>query len=275
MTVDPQLSRQAKTLEDCCSPSLFRWWDSPPGGVKVMERPDDEESPGATGGEGDGRDTTPVHNTGTPDGMAALGVMLQGFMLNQQQSMQQAMQSMQQQMQQQISQLQEEVQKGKTKQQCVVAPLPAANPDTLTRPAPQSRDPAEEVSGEHVDKKEEAAEMDIEEKEPVPKARQSKPRKEDSSGETTQEEDPVTLTTQVPSSPGKLAQKRLQRFQGPAEEVSCTHVGKNEEKAERPHPEILAPSPYKPEKGLGEYIHQEKQRELKTMFLFRFMSVNN
>ena len=111
-----------------------------------MERPDDEESPGATGGEGDGRDITPVHNTGTPDGMAALGVMLQGFMLNQQQSMQQqqqsmqqAMQSMQQQMQQQISQLQEEVQKGKTKQQCVVAPLPAANPDTLTRPAPQSR----------------------------------------------------------------------------------------------------------------------------------------
>lgn len=111
--------------------------DSPPGGLKVMEKPDDEGSPGATGGEGDGRDATPVHSTGTPDGIAALGAMLQGFMLVQQQQ-QQSMQTMQQQMQQQISQLQEEVQNGKTKQLCVVTPLPAANPDTLTRPAPQS-----------------------------------------------------------------------------------------------------------------------------------------
>ncbi|XP_045567653.1 interferon-induced very large GTPase 1 isoform X4 [Salmo salar] len=255
-----------------------------------MEKPDDEGSPGATGGEGDGRDTTPVHSTGTPDGIAALGAMLQGFMLVQQQQ-QQSMQTMQQQMQQQISQLQEEVQNGKTKQLCVVTPLPAANPDTLTRPAPQSLDPAEEVLAEHLDKKEEEAEREFEEKEPVTKARQSKPKKEDSSGETTKEEDPVTLTTQVPTSPGKLAQNRLQRFQdavpvpfhvrqqlkpslsvpdshllrrclqrkGPPEEVSCTHVGKNEERAER----IAAPSPSKPEKGLGEYIHQEKQEELK------------
>ncbi|CDQ85994.1 unnamed protein product [Oncorhynchus mykiss] len=226
---------------------------------------------------------------------------------------------------------------------------------------------AGEVLGKHIVKKKEAVKphpeipaaspsnpekihqgklKELEEKEPVTKARQSKPKKEGSSGETTQEEDPVTPTTQVRPSPGKLAQERLQRFQGkdlliylttypsvhftllfnmyfssclkimcltgcvgnitvedytfhthtnvflylislplpftavllpllqyyistyilgPAEEVSCTHVGKNEERAERPHPEIPASSPSKPEKGLGEYIHQEKQEELKNI----------
>ncbi|XP_045572313.1 up-regulator of cell proliferation isoform X1 [Salmo salar] len=148
-----------------------------------MEKPDDEGSPGATGGEGDGRDTTPVHSTGTPDGIAALGAMLQGFMLVQQQQ-QQSMQTMQQQMQQQISQLQEEVQKGKTKQLCVVTPLPAANPDTLTRPAPQSLDPAEEVLAEHLDKKEEEAERKSEEvQQPLSKANdETKPETDGSSG---------------------------------------------------------------------------------------------
>ncbi|KAM9398953.1 interferon-induced very large GTPase 1-like isoform 3-T3 [Salvelinus alpinus] len=156
-----------------------------------MEKADDEESPSATGGERDGRDTTSLHNTGTPDSTPDILPMLQVFMLNQQQQQMQQMQQqnsklqkelqqqmqqqnsqlqkelqqqmqqqnsqlqkelqqqmqqqnnqlqkeLQQQMQQQISQLQEEVQKGKTKQQCVVTPLAAANPDTLTRPAPQS-----------------------------------------------------------------------------------------------------------------------------------------
>ncbi|XP_020327988.2 interferon-induced very large GTPase 1 [Oncorhynchus kisutch] len=245
MTVGPQLSRQAKTLEDCCSPSIFRWWDSPPGGVLVMEKNDGEESPGATGGEGDGRDTTPVHNTGTPDGMAALGVMLQGFMLNQQQSMQQqqqsmqqAMQSMQQQMQQQISQLQEEVQKGKTKQQCVVTPLPAANPDTLTRPAPQSRDPAEEVLGEHVDKKEEAAEMKLEDVQQPLSDEESKPETDGSS------------------------EGNRETTKGAAGEVLGNHNDKKEE-AESPHPEI--PSPSKPLKGWEEKIHQGEQGKLKNI----------
>ncbi|KAK6324570.1 hypothetical protein J4Q44_G00039120 [Coregonus suidteri] len=50
---------------------------------------------------------------------------------------------------------------------------------------------------------------------------------------------------------------------GPAEEVLGKHVGKKEE-AERPHPEIPAPSPSKPEKVLEEKIHSEKQKELKT-----------
>ncbi|KAM9398962.1 interferon-induced very large GTPase 1-like isoform 2-T2 [Salvelinus alpinus] len=205
-----------------------------------MEKPDDEESPGATGGKGDGRDTTPVHNTGTPDGMAALGAMLQGFMMNQQQqqqSMQQAMQFMQQQMQQQISQLQEEVQKGKTKQQCVVTPLPAANPDTLTRPAPQSPDP-EEVLGEHLDKKEEEAEMKSEEvQQPLSKANdESKPETDGSS------------------------ERNRETTKGAADEVLGNHNDKKEE-AEMPHPEI--PSPSKPLKGWEEKIHQGEQRELK------------
>ncbi|XP_070973448.1 uncharacterized protein DDB_G0284459-like [Oncorhynchus clarkii lewisi] len=208
-----------------------------------MEK-NDEESPGATGGEGDGRDITPVHNTGTPDGMAALGVMLQGFMLNQQQSMQQqqqsmqqAMQSMQQQMQQQISQLQEEVQKGKTKQQCVVTPLPAANSDTLTRPAPQSRDPAEEVSGEHVDKKEEAAEMKLEDVQQPLSDDESKPETDGSS------------------------EGNRETTKGAAEEVLGNHNDKKEEE-ERPHPEI--PSPSKPLKGWEEKIHQGEQGKLKV-----------
>ncbi|XP_036845289.1 interferon-induced very large GTPase 1-like [Oncorhynchus mykiss] len=209
-----------------------------------MEK-NDEESPGATGGEGDGRDITPVHNTGTPDGMAALGVMLQGFMLNQQQSMQQqqqsmqqAMQSMQQQMQQQISQLQEEVQKGKTKQQCVVTPLPAANSDTLTRPAPQSRDPAEEVSGEHVDKKEEAAEMKLEDVQQPLSDDESKPETDGSS------------------------EGNRETTKGAAEEVLGNHNDKKEEE-ERPHPEI--PSPSKPLKGWEEKIHQGEQGKLKNI----------
>ncbi|KAK6324574.1 hypothetical protein J4Q44_G00039160, partial [Coregonus suidteri] len=75
------------------------------------------------------------------------------------------------------------MQKGKTKQQCVVTPLPAANPDTLTRQAPQSPGPAEEALGEHVDKKKEA-EMSFEEKEPLTQARdESKPEEDGSSGE--------------------------------------------------------------------------------------------
>uniref|UniRef100_A0A673W1D5 Interferon-induced very large GTPase 1-like n=2 Tax=Salmo trutta TaxID=8032 RepID=A0A673W1D5_SALTR len=189
-----------------------------------MEKTDDEESPGATGGEGDGRDATPVHSTGTPDGIAALGAMLQGFMLVQQQQ-QQSMQTMQQQMQQQISQLQEEVQKGKTKQQCVVTPLPA--------------DPAEEVLGEHLDKKEEEAEMKWEEvQQPLSKANdESKPETDGSSGgnrETTR---------------------------GPAE-LSGQHVVKKEE-AERANPEISAASPSNPEKGWEEKINQGDQGELK------------
>ncbi|CAB1326943.1 unnamed protein product [Coregonus sp. 'balchen'] len=162
-----------------------------PGGVIEVERPGDEASPGATG---DGRDTTPVYNTGTPDGMAALGAMLPDLMLNKpeqqqtmQQSTQQAMpamqQQMQQQIQQQISQLQEEVQKGKTKQQCVVTPLPAANPDTLTRQAPQSPGPAEEALGEHLDKKEEAEMKSEEVQQPLSKeSDESKPETDGSSG---------------------------------------------------------------------------------------------
>ncbi|CAB1326933.1 unnamed protein product [Coregonus sp. 'balchen'] len=140
-----------------------------PGGVIVMERPDDEEPPGAAGGEGGGRDTTAVHSTGTPDSTPDMLAMLQGFMLNQQQQQQQAMQQamqamqqqMQQQLQQQISQLQEEMQKGKSKQQCVVTPLPASNPDTLTRQAPQSPGPAEEVLGEHLVKKEDSRDAPV------------------------------------------------------------------------------------------------------------------
>ncbi|XP_045572315.1 up-regulator of cell proliferation-like [Salmo salar] len=193
-----------------------------------MEKPDDEGSPGATGGEGDGRDTTPVHSTGTPDGIAALGAMLQGFMLVQQQQ-HQSMQTMQQQMQLPISQLQEEVQNGKTKQLCVVTPLPAANPDTLTRPAPQSLDPAEEVLAEHLDKKEEEAERKSEEvQQPLSKANdETKPETDGSSGgnrETTR---------------------------GPAE-VSGQHVVKKEEaerkcEAEEPVPKAIDEP--KPEEG--------------------------
>ncbi|KAK6324571.1 hypothetical protein J4Q44_G00039130 [Coregonus suidteri] len=86
-------------------------------------------------------------------------------------------------MQQQISQLQEEVQKGKPKQQCVVTPRTADNPDTLTRQAAQSPGPAEEALGEHLDKKEEA-ERNFEEKEPLTQARdESKPEEDGSSGE--------------------------------------------------------------------------------------------
>ncbi|XP_055765887.1 LOW QUALITY PROTEIN: interferon-induced very large GTPase 1-like [Salvelinus fontinalis] len=151
-----------------------------------MEKPDDEELPGSTGGEGDGNDTTPVHSTGPPDSTPDIVAMLQGFMLNQQQSMQAV--------QQQISQLQEEVQKGKTKQLCVVTPLAAANPDTLTRPAPQS--PAEVLS-EHLDKEEEA-ERNFQEKEPLTQARdESKPEEDGSSGENIE-------TTQVLPAPDQL-----------------------------------------------------------------------
>ncbi|XP_055765150.1 fibronectin-like [Salvelinus fontinalis] len=151
-----------------------------------MEKPDDEELPGSTGGEGEGNDTTPVHSTGPPDSTPDIVAMLQGFMLNQQQSMQAV--------QQQISQLQEEVQKGKTKQLCVVTPLAAANPDTLTRPAPQS--PAEVLS-EHLDKEEEA-ERNFQEKEPLTQARdESKPEEDGSSGENIE-------TTQVLPAPDQL-----------------------------------------------------------------------
>uniref|UniRef100_A0A673W4H0 Interferon-induced very large GTPase 1-like n=2 Tax=Salmo trutta TaxID=8032 RepID=A0A673W4H0_SALTR len=224
-----------------------------------MEKPD-EGSPGATGGEGDRRDITPLHNTGTSDSTRDIVAMLQGFMLNQQQSMQ----AVQQQIQQQISQLQEEVQKGKTKQQCVVTPLPAATPDTLTRPAPQSPDPAEEVLGEHLDKKEEEAERphpevsaaflfnpekgweekihqgelknSVKVQKPLSKANKSKPEKDGFSG------------------------KNRETSKGPAGEVLGEHVNKE---AKRPHPEIPAASPSNQVKGWEEKIHQRKQGEQK------------
>ena len=123
------------SLTDLRSPSICWWWDSPPAGVKVMEKADDEESPGATGGEGDGRDTTSLHNTSPPDGMADILAMLQVFMLNQQQEQMQQIQQqnsqlqkeLQQQMHQQISQLQEEVQKGKKARVCF-------DPSTSSKP---------------------------------------------------------------------------------------------------------------------------------------------
>ncbi|XP_055766458.1 interferon-induced very large GTPase 1-like [Salvelinus fontinalis] len=210
-----------------------------------MEKPDDEASPGATGCEWGGRDTTPVQNIHTPDDMAALGAPganLQSVMFNQPQQQQSMQQAAQQQIQQQFGHLQE-VQKGKTKQLCVVTPLPAANPDTLTRPAPQSPDLAEEVLGEHLDKKEEAEVLIGENKseevqQPLSKANETKPETDGSSGgnrETTK---------------------------GPAEVLGERIV--NKEEAERPDPEISAPSFSNPEKGLKEMTHQGEQGEQKV-----------
>ncbi|XP_045572321.1 uncharacterized protein [Salmo salar] len=213
--------------------------ESSPGGVIEVERPGDEASPSATGGEWGGRDTTPVHNTGTAGDMAALrapGANLQGVMFNQPQQQQSMQQAVQQQIQQQFGHLQEEVQKGKTKEQCVVTPLPAANPDTLTRPAPQSLDPAEEVLGEHLDKKEEAEMKSEEVQQPLSKANdETKPETDGSSG----------------------GNRETTRGQS---EVLDQHVVKKDE-AERPDPEISAPYLSNPEKGLKEKTHQGEQGE--------------
>ncbi|XP_042169195.1 protein hsr-9-like [Oncorhynchus tshawytscha] len=222
-----------------------------PGGVIEVERPDDEESPGATGGEWGDRDTTPVQNIHTPDDMAALGAPganLQGVMFNQPQQQQSMQQAAHQQIQQQFSHLQE-VKKGKTKQLCVVTPLPAANPDTLTRPAPQSPDPAEEVLGEHLDKKEEAEEE---------VSAEHLDKKEEAEEEVSAEH----LDTKEEAEE-EVSAEHLDKKEEAEEEVSAEHLDKKEEAEEEVLAEHLDKKEEAEEEVSAEHLDKKEEAEMK------------